>query len=288
MNIRRISIAHTVVLVGLSAILTSPSGLAQEIIVDNLSADTSQNGSWYTSVGANPYLGHSLYSNNGSRFYWNAEVPVPGDYDVYAWWTYHPNRSGNVPYFIRRGSPAPIRVNVDQSDPDLGGQWNLLGRFSFDQRVTVSVAAYNGQASADAIRIVPTGSGLPQLEEVVLLPGSQHLGDPPNLAFRWETTVVLLPSQVNGVTSADIEFVALNSESSFVEVNGRAYLLPYSAHFPLDQNQLSSYARSSITIPSGLLREGTNTIAFQAGPINQPGNLYDDFFFGDVVIVLGR
>jgi len=157
MKRRRIKTAHSASLVGLiaiSAVFVSPLAFAQEIIVDDTSADTSRNGSWYTSVGANPYLGRSLYSNNGSRFYWRTEVPVAGDYDVYAWWTYHANRSNNVPYFIRRGSPAPIEVNVDQSDPSLGGQWNLLGRFSFDRQVTISVAAYNGQASADAIRLV--------------------------------------------------------------------------------------------------------------------------------------
>ncbi len=286
MNIRRISIAHTVVLVGLSAILTSPSGLAQEIIVDNLSADTSQNGSWYTSVGANPYLGHSLYSNNGSRFYWNAEVPVPGDYDVYAWWTYHPNRSGNVPYFVRRGSPAPIRVNVDQSDPDLGGQWNLLGRFSFDQRVTVSVAAYNGQASADAIRIVPSGStGLP-FEEVAILVGTQRLGD--NLPF-WETTIQIREDQLRGSTYAAVEFVAVNvweGTSSNIIVNGRKYVLPASE--PLDLPDITLRGRTVISIPVGLLRSGDNTIIIEAGPISNQANLYDDFYIADVTLVLSR
>jgi len=282
-------------LVALSAMFASTSVLAQEIIVDNRDANTSQNDSWYTSSGPYPYLGNSIYNSSSSgRFTWYPELPARGDYDVYAWWTYHWKRSDNVPYHLDLGSTPTgdftAQVNVNQQDSDLGGTWNLLGTFYFHTFYpSITVSSENGMSSADAVMFVRAGnSGLP-FEEVVVLAGSQHLGDPPSLAFRWETTVELSFSQVRGATSAHIEFVAVNNSSSFVDVNGRTYLLPYSGHFDLNEGQLSSYARSSITIPTGLLREGANTIAFQAGPIlNRPGNLYDNFLFGDVVIALGR
>lgn len=273
-------------LVALSVISMSQYGMAQEIIVDNLSADTRKTGSWYASNGANPYLGHSLYSNNGSRFYWNAEVPVSGDYDVYAWWTYRPNRSNNVPYFIRRGVPAPIQVNVDQSDPDLGGQWNLLGRFSFDRQVNVSVASYNGQASADAIRLVLAGIGSLPFEEVDILVGTQRLGD--SLPV-WETTIQVREDQLGGATSAAVEFVAVNvweGASSNIVVNGRKYALPASE--PLDLADIALRGKSVIPIPVGLLRSGDNTIVIEAGPIDNAANLYDDFYIADVTLVLSR
>jgi hypothetical protein len=159
---RTVRTAKQIGLVALSAIFVSASALAQEIIVDDNSGGRPLSGIWYDSSGPNPYLGHSVYNNNHSRFYWPVMVPVPGDYDVYAWWTYHPNRSNNVPYEIQSGgSPSGIKVYVDQHDSTLGGQWNLLGRFSFVDVMSVTVSSENGQASADAVRFVLRGSPEP-------------------------------------------------------------------------------------------------------------------------------
>ena len=150
---------HTVILIGsavLVAMVSSTVSLAQDIIVDNRDANTSQNAGWYTSSGPAPYLGNSVYNNrNSGRFTWYPELPMIGDYDVYAWWTYHKNRSDNVPYYIELGT-SEVQVNVDHHDPDLGGQWNLLGRFTFSEGTIpeISVSSENGQASADAVKFV--------------------------------------------------------------------------------------------------------------------------------------
>jgi len=158
MKIKRpktLRIGRLVGLVALLAAFATTSGLAQEIIVDNRDENTSQIGSWYGSSGPNPYLGSSVYSNNNGLFTWEAELPEIGDYDVYAWWTYHPNRSDNVPYYIDIGAPAPqVEVRANQRLASLGGQWVLLGRFSLDGRVAVTVSSENGEASADAVRFV--------------------------------------------------------------------------------------------------------------------------------------
>lgn len=148
--------AKNVVLLALTTIFATSPSLGQEIIVDNRDDNTIQVGSWYGSVGANPYLGSSLYSNSQyGLFTWEADVPEVGDYDIYAWWTYRPGRSDNVPYYIDIGAPAPrVEVRANQRLPSLGGQWILLGRFSLDTSVAITVSSENGQASADAVRIV--------------------------------------------------------------------------------------------------------------------------------------
>ena len=64
-----------------------------EIIVDNLDLNTVAMGSWKKSSGSDPWDGNSVYGEDGGAFRWFPELPVAGDYEVYAWWTYHSNYS---------------------------------------------------------------------------------------------------------------------------------------------------------------------------------------------------
>ncbi len=128
-----------------------------ETIVDNQDANTSTVGTWRNSGGANPYAGNSVYSNSGGLFTWQPGVSVSGNYNVYAWWTYHNNRSTNVPYRITHdGGEATVIVN--QNDANLAGQWVLLGNYNLTAGVNgdISVSSENGQASADAVRLLRT------------------------------------------------------------------------------------------------------------------------------------
>ena len=75
-------------------------------------------------------------------------------YEVYAWWTYHANRSTTVPYRIQHTGGVD-EVIVNQKDPALGGQWNLLGTYTFAAGSGhIEVSSENGQASTDAVRLV--------------------------------------------------------------------------------------------------------------------------------------
>jgi hypothetical protein len=160
-----------IILVGL--LFLSPTGaIAQisEVIVDNRDENVSKVGAWHVSSGPSPYLGESLYAGNrDGLFVWWPDLPQPGEYDVYAWWTHHPNRSRNVPYHISDGQSLDITVVVNQRDPALGGRWNWLGRFNFADgtipRVIVSSA--NGQANADAVRFVLVGEPPPQPGQIL-------------------------------------------------------------------------------------------------------------------------
>jgi len=127
-----------------------------EIIVDNLDPNSVATGAWQQSSGPNPWEVNSVYNDiAGTTFRWLPAVTVAGEYEVYAWWTYHENRSSNVPYRIGHDG-AVDTVAVDQHDTGLGGQWNLLGSYTFDAGggEYVEVSADNGQASADAVKLV--------------------------------------------------------------------------------------------------------------------------------------
>lgn len=131
-----------------------------DVIVDNKDAGTSKTGTWATSAGLQPYAGQSLYSNGGGTFRWMPALPQAGSYKVYAWWTYHKNRSANVPYAIAHaGGVATVAAN--QNDEALGGKWNLLGTFDLGASgAYVQVSSANGQACADAVRFVGSGSAV--------------------------------------------------------------------------------------------------------------------------------
>ena len=140
----------------LAIVLALPgAALAQTGIVDNLDPNTVVTGTWKQSSGPNPWEANSVYNGFGSTFRWLPAVPVAGVYEVYAWWTYHSKRSTTVPYRIGHAGGVDTVV-VNQHDTALGGQWNLLGSYTFDAGSGgyVEVSSENGQASADAVKLV--------------------------------------------------------------------------------------------------------------------------------------
>jgi uncharacterized protein YkwD len=126
-----------------------------EIIIDNRAANTAKTGTWTVSSGANPWAGQSLYSNRNGTFRWLTQLSAAGSYKVYAWWTYHANRSTQVPHRIRHAD-GTATVVVNQKDPAQAGRWVLLGtyRFTGSGSEYVEVSSENGQACADAVRLV--------------------------------------------------------------------------------------------------------------------------------------
>ena len=138
-----------------------------EVIVDNLGpgqsdAQRSFVGTWATSSTTGAYGANgSLYSNGAGldSYTWKPAVFSQGQacsYQVFAWWTYHVNRSTAVPYVIVGGSAGPITVTVNQQNPALNAKWNPLGTITFPAgaQAAVTVSDPNGQANADAVRFV--------------------------------------------------------------------------------------------------------------------------------------
>jgi len=153
-----------IILAGLLFILSTGAIAQREFVVDNQDENVSKVGDWRVSSGPDPYLGESLYSGNReSVFIWWPNLSGHGEYDVYAWWTYHPNRSRHVPYRVWDGQAMDVTMIVNQRDPAMGGGWNWLGRFTFvDGTIPrVVVSSSNGQASADAVKFVEVTGAVP-------------------------------------------------------------------------------------------------------------------------------
>ncbi|WP_025321652.1 golvesin C-terminal-like domain-containing protein [Deferrisoma camini] len=131
---------------------------AVELVLDEDAAAAQTVGLWRPSRIAGGYQGDSLYCLGLSRdrFRWTPDLPAPGPYRVYLWWTASQGRSPRVPVRVRHaGGEFETLVNQRRD----GGRWNLLGTFEFraDGSEWVELSGENGQASADAVRFVPAG-----------------------------------------------------------------------------------------------------------------------------------
>ena len=136
------------------ATFTEPPIEVSEIIIDNLDANTEQTGQWPVSSASGAYANQSVYSNANGTFRWIPELSASGAYEIYTRWTYHRNRRPNVPYRIQHTGGIDT-VIVDQSDPALASAWQSLGIYLLDSSTYIEVSSENGQANADAVRLVP-------------------------------------------------------------------------------------------------------------------------------------
>jgi len=90
-------------------------------------------------------------------FTWTPDIQSAGDYQLYARWTASSANSGAAQYtVVHGGGTSLVTVNQRQN----GGQWNLLGTWSFapgaGHQVTLT-ASSDGNVVADAIKLVGTG-----------------------------------------------------------------------------------------------------------------------------------
>lgn len=136
----------------------------ETIVLDNGAPGTSFTGTWTVSGGADPYPpavpgATSLYARNGATYTYAFQVPVPGTYDVFAWWTEWPSRSAAVPYDIQHsGGTATVTVNQKTN----GGKWNLLGTYTFGATARVTIRAVGSDTTcADAVALAFSETQLP-------------------------------------------------------------------------------------------------------------------------------
>ena len=133
---------------------------ALEVILDNGAAGTTAAGNWPVSLAPNPYGANSLYSRTPGDVY-TYDVELSGMQDVYLWWTAYSNRSASVPVEIYDGTTLLDTVYVDQTRS--GGQWSLLGRYSFSRLARVQIFSVTGLKTtcADAVRFSYAGETTP-------------------------------------------------------------------------------------------------------------------------------
>ena len=132
-----------------------------EIVVDNAAVGVQDArrtfaGVWCVSSSAGFFGSESLYNcgSSADRYRWTPNLVNAGSYEVYIWWTAHPNRSTNVPITVAHANGSTTQLVNQRIN---GGQWVSLGVFTFNGSIDeyVEVSSANGQVAADAVRWVP-------------------------------------------------------------------------------------------------------------------------------------
>ncbi len=148
-------------------VVTEPGA---ELVIDNGEPGTYEVGLWRASVsGTNPYGTDSLFSKTVSGTY-TFEAELSGIQEVYLWWTQALSRSTRVPVRIYDGTTLLTTIYVDQTAN--GGQWNLLGSYSFSgvARVVIVSTSSTLTTCADAVRFMPVAS-IPQITSTPITSG---------------------------------------------------------------------------------------------------------------------
>lgn len=132
--------------------------IASEIIVDN--ANCTKVGTWPYSSAYPGYQGvnyfHDDNTGKGSKTAtFTPNLPVAGNYAVYARWVAGSGRSNNVPFHITyNAGTVPVYKNQQIN----GESWQLLGTYPFNAgtggKVVISNAGTTGHVIADAVRFV--------------------------------------------------------------------------------------------------------------------------------------
>jgi PKD repeat protein len=124
--------------------------------MDNGGAGTSSTGTWTVSTATGAYGSNSVYAKTvGATYSWTVIPSVASDYEVYMWWAAATSRVTSVPVTIQHaGGTSTVYVNQRLN----GGQWNLLGQYTFEAgtsyTVTVRSTSTANSTCADAVKFV--------------------------------------------------------------------------------------------------------------------------------------
>jgi hypothetical protein len=203
MTALRLLIASTI---GLAIVDSS----AAAVIVDNDDGAPSyaETGAWSTG-GATGYNGgtYRFASPGGTKTAtWTANLPDPGEYEVFVWYLPGTNRTTSTKYDIA----AADQVHTVYLNQTGGGYtWESLGTYTFnagDNTITLDAGGSSGGSAviADAVRFGDDGGGPPDPPDPVeVAPGV------------WHSTWELLTPQVNHVLEFDLADPAYAIEMGF-------------------------------------------------------------------------
>lgn len=138
-----------------------PPPAPDDIVLDNTSpGGVVASSGWVASTGSAGYEGvNYLHDNNAGKgaktVTYTPTVLTAGNYEVFAKWTSHANRSAAVPITIAHdGGTATAYANQQAN----GGSWQSLGTHAFAAgstgTVTISNAGTTGYVVADAVKLV--------------------------------------------------------------------------------------------------------------------------------------
>ncbi|HFD31364.1 MAG TPA: hypothetical protein ENJ28_01435 [Gammaproteobacteria bacterium] len=186
-----------------------------------------------------------------------------GQYDLYAKWTSHTNRASNAPFNVSHVTgETPLSVNQQIN----GGQWNLLGNFSFDTLSTVSLTDQaNGYVIVDALRIMGNTT---TTQETLNYIYTDHLGTPRVITDESNTPIWSWMSDPFGETAPNEDVDGDGQRFEFnLRFAGQYYDQETGLHYNYFRDYDPSTGRYVQSDPIGLAG-GLNTYGYvEANPL---------------------
>lgn len=245
---------YAAVLVIVCMLLSANTVAAVTLIQDNGDSATSSDGGWRVSRGDNPYGSNSLYARkDGASFTFNLDLAIPGEYQLFAWWTEYRNRRTSVPIdIVHQTGTSTVNVNQQQN----GGEWQKLGgTWTFGNQASITIRSLgDGSTSADAIKLVYVGSNTALSAFPVDLRGSTPE----------EASITINVSKPDNVGDAIITLATYDADSSDegeLIINGNAPVKLFgSAGISGNENNTASI---SLRTPASYWLNGDNTLLFR-------------------------
>jgi len=131
------------------------------IVIDNMDTGFSTVGKWHLYEGSyHPYYGSSfVYNESGvgnDRAIFTLDIPIAGNYEVFAWLGSDPTGAPNCPFTINHADGSTT-IRIDLTDSAINGLWVNLGIYRFTQGTSGTVVVFDDADGlyvvADAIRL---------------------------------------------------------------------------------------------------------------------------------------
>ena len=189
------------------------------LIIDDGDSAFSTSGEWtaYNFDGFESDFHYSLGGSGSDQATWTFGV-APGQYQVAATWTTHPNRATDVPFTIRDGANVLSTVGVNQElapdDFTAGGAvWENIGTFLITGNTLIIELTddANEYVIADAIRVERLGD-LPAGPEIVVQTDGIEVADDVGLVDFGTTSFGVPVSRIFTVLNAGSASLTLDSQ----------------------------------------------------------------------------
>jgi len=126
-------------------------------VIDNSDAGFSASSNWSTGTSATDKYGTNYRFRSTAAVSdaakWSFNVPVTGNYEIFAWWSQGANRSTTAPYILPNGSV------INRNQQLNGGSWQSLGTLNLaagTRDVQLSCWTSNGTiVVGDAVKVAP-------------------------------------------------------------------------------------------------------------------------------------
>lgn len=239
--------------------------------------------------------GGALINLKGPGFSGSASAPfagISGVYDIVL--VYHDENDGLAQISVSIDSAMvdtwTLDLKSDKSQPSPANRLMRQVATGYTVNTGDEIAIYGLQgnwdhANVDYIEFSTQDTG-PLVTRIEVLDGYRVLGDPP-YSTSWQTEVDIDAGVLDAAKSAHIGLYTIHSALGRLVVNGEVVQLPYVGLTNQYSRWRPELGQTLISIPLGYLRPGENTVRVESGIGNwTTENVYDDFEFGDVEIIL--